>query len=53
MYSKTISALIFYLFFVFLGGGGGGGWALIRGWALINFSYLQGGRLFEVGRIIE
>ena len=22
---------------------------LIRGWALINFSYLQGGRLFEVG----
>ena len=25
------------------------GWALIRGWALINFFYLQGGRLFEVG----
>ena len=25
------------------------GWALIRGWALINFSYLKGGRLFEVG----
>ena len=24
-------------------------WALIRGWVLINFSYLQGGRLFEVG----
>ena len=24
-------------------------WALIQGWALINFSYLQGGRLFEVG----
>ena len=24
------------------------GWALIRGWALINFFYLQGGRLFEV-----
>ena len=22
---------------------------LIRGWALINFSYLQDGRLFEVG----
>ena len=28
---------------------GGFGWALIRGWALINFSYLKGGRLFEVG----
>ena len=24
------------------------GWALIRGWALINFFNLQGGRLFEV-----
>ncbi len=24
-------------------------WVLIRGWGLINFSYLQGGRLFEVG----
>ena len=23
--------------------------ALIRGWALINFSYLKGGPLFEVG----
>ena len=30
-------------------GGGGGGGGLIRGWALINFSYLRGGRLFEVG----
>ena len=28
---------------------GGFGWALIRGWALINFSYLKGGGLFEVG----
>ena len=27
----------------------GVGWALIRGWALINFTYLKGGRLFEVG----
>ena len=27
----------------------GVGWALIRGWALINFSYLKGGHLFEVG----
>ncbi len=27
---------------------GGWEWALIRGWALINFSYLEGGRLFEV-----
>ena len=27
----------------------GWGWALIRGWALIKFFYLQDGRLFEVG----
>ena len=26
------------------------GWVLIRGWALINFFYLQGGRLFEKNR---
>ena len=26
-----------------------GGWALIRGWALINFFCLWDGRLFEVG----
>ena len=26
---------------------------LILGWALINFSYLQGGRLFDVGHLIE
>ena len=25
------------------------GWALIRGWALINFFCLRDGRLFEVG----
>ena len=25
------------------------GWALIRGWAVINFFCLQHGRLFEVG----
>ena len=25
------------------------GWALIRGWALINFFCLWNGRLFEVG----
>ena len=25
---------------------------LFRGWALINFSYLQGGRLFEAGRLL-
>ena len=31
------------------GWGGVVWWALIRGWALINFFYLQGGRLFEVG----
>ena len=28
------------------------GWAGV-GWARINFSYLHGGRLFEVGRLIE
>ena len=27
----------------------GWGWALIRGWALINFFRLKDGRLFEVG----
>ena len=27
----------------------GVGWVLIRGWALINFSYLKGGCLFKVG----
>ena len=32
---------------------GGVGWALIRGWALINFSYLKGGRLFEVGAYLR
>ena len=36
-----------FIFFSF------GGWALIRGWALINFFYLQGGRLFESGHLIE
>ena len=30
-------------------GGSGVGWALIRGWALINFFCLWDGRLFEVG----
>ena len=25
------------------------GWAVIRGWALVNFFYLQGGHLFKVG----
>ena len=28
-------------------------WALFRAWPLINFSSLQGGRLSEVGRLIE
>ena len=28
-------------------------WALIRGWALINFLDFQGGRLFEGGGLIE
>ena len=38
---------------------GGDHWALIRGWALINYTYLigwaviRGGRLFVVGRLIE
>ena len=31
------------------GKGVGWGWALIRGWALINFFCLSGGRLFEMG----
>ena len=31
------------------GGGVGWGWALIRGWALIDFFCLWDGRLFEVG----
>ena len=35
--------------FEFEGVGGGVGWALIRGWALIQFFCLQDGRLFEVG----
>ena len=30
-------------------GGSGVGWALIRGWALINFFCLKHGRLVEVG----
>ena len=32
-----------------IGGKRGWGWALIRGWALINFFCLWDGRLFEVG----
>ena len=35
--------------FEFEGVGGGVGWALIRGWALIQFFCLRDGRLFEVG----
>ena len=35
--------------FEFEGVGGGVGWALIRGWALIQFFCLQDGRLFVVG----
>ena len=31
----------------------GGGWELIQGWALINISYLQSGRSFKVGHLIE
>ena len=43
--------LVHFSFFFGGGEGEGGrwGWALIRGWALINFCYVQGGRLFEVG----
>ena len=36
-------------FFFLLAFFGGRGWALNRGWALINFFYFLGGRLFEVG----
>ena len=63
-YSYSSCAL--YYFFSLGGRRGGGrlfevghlkstfwGWALIRGWALINFFYPQGGRLFEIGRLIE
>ena len=38
---------------------GGEQWALIRAWALIYFTYvtgwavIRGGRLFQVGRLIE
>lgn len=28
---------------------GGWGWVLVQGWALINFFYFHGGRLFQVG----
>ena len=35
--------------FEFEGVGGRVGWALIRGWALIQFFCLRDGRLFEVG----
>ena len=50
--------LFLFLFFVFFGGGGGGVGAYSRlgsysRWALNNFPYLQGGRLSEVGRLIE
>ena len=44
------SCALYYFFFL---GGEEGGWALIRGWVLINFFYPQGGRLFEIGRLIE
>ena len=36
------------LIWVWLGGGGVAAWALIRGWALINFFCLWDGCLFEV-----
>ena len=60
MYSKTISALILYFF---LGGGGGDG-RLFEAGRLLTFpayrvgaysrwALIRGGRLFEVGRLIE
>ena len=57
MYSKTISALIFYFFC--WGGGGGGGGRLFEAGRLLTFptyrvsAYSRKGRLFEVGRLIE
>ena len=45
-------SLLIVLIQFFYGGRGneeGWGWALIRGWALINFFCLWDGRLFEVG----
>ena len=38
---------------MFWGRVGGGEWALIRGWALINFLGFQGGCLFEVGAYLR
>ena len=50
---------LFFIYLFFWGGGGGGGGHLFEAGhlltfptyrlALINFSYLQGGHLFEVG----
>ena len=37
--SRAASSVFFFFFFFW----GGGGCVFIRGWALINFSYLQGG----------
>ena len=54
--SLRVGLLVALIIFFFGGGGGVGwwwGWALIRGWALINFCYLQGGRLFEVGTYLR
>ena len=47
--SEEITIDTHLVHFTFFFGGGGVGGALIRGWALINFSYRQGGSLFEVG----
>ena len=46
--SKEIILFSVYLS-IFLRGGEGGGWvwAIIRGWALISFSSMQDGCLFE------
>ena len=44
--NNKILLLCTSLFFL---GGGGVGWELIRGWALINFFYLQGEHLFQLG----
>ena len=47
--NQFISGPFVHSSFLFSGEGG----SLFLGWAIINFSYLQGGRLFEVERLME
>ena len=47
--SKKIITSTLLVHLRFLCAGCSLGWVLIRGWALINFSFLEEGRLFEAG----